>query len=72
MGHMRQPAGDQDYRRPQDHHHRGMQQRCASQSLAWLDRQLKGCQDASKMFLEEESRLNCDPQWIIETKNFRP
>lgn len=41
-------------------------------ALAWLDWQLKGRQDAAKMFLGEDSRLKRDPQWTIETKNFRP
>ena len=39
-------------------------------ALAWLDWQLKGRKEASKMFLGEESTLERDPKWTIETKNF--
>jgi dienelactone hydrolase len=39
-------------------------------ALAWLDWQLKGREEASEMFLGEESKLKRDPEWTIETKNF--
>lgn len=39
-------------------------------ALAWLDWQLKGEKDSSKMFLGEESTLAQDPDWTIESKNF--
>jgi enterochelin esterase-like enzyme/dienelactone hydrolase len=39
-------------------------------ALAWLDWQLKDRQEASKMFLGEDSELNRDPKWTIETRNF--
>ena len=39
-------------------------------ALAWLDWQLKGQQQAAKMFLGEESELQRDREWTIETKNF--
>ncbi|MDQ8188302.1 serine hydrolase domain-containing protein [Pelagicoccus sp. SDUM812002] len=39
-------------------------------ALAWLDWQLKGKLEASKMFLGEDSQLARDPDWTIETKNF--
>ncbi len=39
-------------------------------ALAWLDWQLKGNQEASAMFLGEDSELSRDPQWTIEVKNF--
>lgn len=39
-------------------------------ALAWLDWQLKGREEASKMFLGEDSTLQRDPEWSIETRNF--
>lgn len=39
-------------------------------ALAWLDWQLKGRDESSKMFLGEESELSRDPDWTVETKNF--
>ncbi len=39
-------------------------------ALAWLDWQLKGELDKSKVFLGEESQLKKDPDWTVETKNF--
>jgi arabinogalactan endo-1,4-beta-galactosidase/dienelactone hydrolase len=39
-------------------------------ALAWLDWQLKGREDASEMFLGEDSTLKRDPEWSVETKNF--
>ena len=41
-------------------------------ALAWLDWHLKGKQEASKMFLSEDSELRRDPKWTIEVKNFAP
>ncbi|MBE2215562.1 MAG: serine hydrolase [Opitutaceae bacterium] len=41
-------------------------------ALAWLDWQLKGRQEASSMFLGEDSVLRRDPKWTIEVKNFPP
>lgn len=41
-----------------------------SVALAWLDWQLKGKEDASAWFLGEDSKLNNDPDWTIEIKNF--
>lgn len=41
-------------------------------ALAWLDWQLKRKESASKMFLGEDSELNRDPEWAVETKNFEP
>ncbi len=40
-------------------------------ALAWLDWQLKGNDEASKMFLGEDSVLAKDPRWTIESKNFQ-
>jgi len=51
------------YRQPQG----GQYTRVA---LAWLNWQLKGQQEASQMFLGEDSELNRDADWTIETKNF--
>ncbi len=39
-------------------------------ALAWLDWQLKGREEASKMFLGEDPELKRDPAWTVETKNF--
>ncbi|APZ93373.1 alpha/beta fold hydrolase [Fuerstiella marisgermanici] len=39
-------------------------------ALAWLNWQLKGKSEASKMFLGEDSTLAKDPKWTVETKNF--
>jgi len=39
-------------------------------ALAWLDWQLKGRQEAAKMFLGDDSTLKRDPEWTVETKNF--
>lgn len=39
-------------------------------ALAWLDWQLKDRRDASTMFLGEDSELNRDADWTVETKNF--
>lgn len=39
-------------------------------ALAWLDWQLKGKQEASHMFLGENSELSQDPRWTVEVKNF--
>ena len=41
-------------------------------ALPWLDWHLKGKQEASKMFLSEDSELRRDPKWTIEVKNFAP
>jgi hypothetical protein len=38
-------------------------------ALAWLDWQLKGRKEASKMFLGEDSELRRDANWTVETKN---
>ena len=38
-------------------------------ALAWLDWQLKGNAEKSKVFLGEESELARNPDWTIETKN---
>lgn len=40
-------------------------------SLAWLDWQLKGKSETSKMFLGDDSTLAKDPKWTVETKNFQ-
>lgn len=39
-------------------------------ALAWLDWQLKGREEASTMFLGEDSTLSKDLKWTIELKNF--
>ncbi len=39
-------------------------------ALAWVDWQLKGKQENSKMFLGEDSQLAKDPDWTIEVKGF--
>ena len=39
-------------------------------ALAWLDWQLRGKQEASKMFLEDGSGEKLDPRWVFEAKNF--
>ncbi len=39
-------------------------------ALAWLNWQLKDNNDSSKMFLGEDSELNRDDKWTIETKLF--
>jgi hypothetical protein len=39
-------------------------------ALAWLNWQLKGEKDASRMFLGENSTLSHDPKWTIQVKNF--
>lgn len=39
-------------------------------ALAWLDWQLKGEEESSKMFLGEGGTLAQDPDWTIESKNF--
>ncbi|MBL8813052.1 MAG: hypothetical protein JNM43_22985 [Planctomycetaceae bacterium] len=39
-------------------------------ALAWLDWQLKGNQESSRMFLGENSQLKLSQTWTIETKNF--
>lgn len=39
-------------------------------ALAWLNWQLKGTQDASKMFLGDDGILKQDAKWTIELKNF--
>ncbi len=39
-------------------------------ALAWLDWQLKGASEKSKVFLGEASQLAQDPAWTIEAKNF--
>jgi hypothetical protein len=39
-------------------------------ALAWLDWQLKGDQEASRMFVGPDSVLSRDPDWTIEVKNF--
>jgi hypothetical protein len=41
----------------------------SSVALAWLNWQLKGKQDAAKMFVGENSQLANDRYWTIETKN---
>lgn len=40
--------------------------------LAWLNWHLKGKQEASKMFLGEDSELRREAKWTIEVKNFGP
>jgi len=40
-------------------------------ALAWLDWQLKGKKEASKMFLGEDSTLARDAEWTVESKNFK-
>ncbi|MCA9238239.1 MAG: hypothetical protein KDA44_22355, partial [Planctomycetales bacterium] len=42
----------------------------AGVALAWLDWQLKGKADSSTWFIGEDSRLNCDPDWTVQAKNF--
>ncbi len=39
-------------------------------ALAWLDWQLKGKNEASGMFLGDDSQLKRDPEWTVDTKNF--
>lgn len=39
-------------------------------ALAWLEWQLKGQQEASRMFLGKDSVLKRDPKWTIEVKGF--
>ena len=39
-------------------------------ALAWLNWNLKGQQEASKLFLGENSGLERDPEWTIDVKNF--
>ena len=39
-------------------------------ALAWLDWQLKGNQESSRMFLGESSQLKLSQTWTIDTKNF--
>ncbi len=39
-------------------------------ALAWLNWQLKGMHDSSKMFLGDDSLLKKDAKWTIEVKNF--
>ncbi len=39
-------------------------------ALAWLNWQLKGTPEASKMFLGDDSILKQDAKWKIELKNF--
>lgn len=39
-------------------------------ALAWLDWQLKGESEKSKVFLGSDSKLANDPHWTIEAKNF--
>ena len=41
-------------------------------ALAWLDWQLKDRKEAAAMFLGEDSELNRDADWTVETKNFDP
>lgn len=41
-------------------------------ALAWLDWQLKDKTEASAWFLGDDSKLNHDPEWTVETKNFDP
>jgi CubicO group peptidase (beta-lactamase class C family) len=41
-------------------------------ALPWLDWHLKGKQEASKMFLSEDSELRRNPKWTIKVKNFAP
>ena len=41
-------------------------------ALAWLDWQLKGEAQASRMFLGEDSELARDPKWTVQVKNFAP
>lgn len=41
-------------------------------ALAWLDWQLKGMKEASRMFLGNDSTLKQDAEWTVETKNFAP
>jgi hypothetical protein len=38
-------------------------------ALAWIDWQLKGKEEASKMFVGDTSELKKDAKWTIETKN---
>jgi CubicO group peptidase (beta-lactamase class C family)/dienelactone hydrolase len=38
-------------------------------ALAWLEWQLKGKEEASRMFLGEDSLPNRDPKWTLEVKN---
>ncbi|TWU04930.1 alpha/beta hydrolase fold domain-containing protein [Stieleria varia] len=40
-------------------------------ALAWLDWQLKGESENSKMFLGSNSMLAKDPDWSVEAKNFK-
>ena len=39
-------------------------------ALAWLDWQLRGKQEASKMFLNDGGGEKLDPRWVFEAKNF--
>lgn len=39
-------------------------------ALAWLNWQLKGQADASKLFLGPDSELSRDPNWSVEVKGF--
>ncbi len=38
-------------------------------ALAWLDWQLKGRQEASRSFLDQDSDLRLDPKWSVQVKN---
>jgi len=39
-------------------------------ALPWLAWHLKGHQEASKLFLDQDSELRRDPRWTVEVKNF--
>ena len=39
-------------------------------ALPWLEWQLKGNAEASKVFLDADSELRRDPKWTVEVKNF--
>ena len=39
-------------------------------ALAWLDWQLKGSDEASQLFLDQNGGLSHDPKWTLSLKNF--
>jgi CubicO group peptidase (beta-lactamase class C family)/dienelactone hydrolase len=39
-------------------------------ALAWLDWHLKGRENASNLFLDQNSELRRDPKWLVQVKNF--
>lgn len=41
-------------------------------AIAWLDWHLKGQHEAAKVFLGQESSLNRDAEWTVESKNLVP